>query len=128
MSGVKRYDLQQTGLRTGSGDPLPKSVVAEYDYDALAQRCRELEAKQTRTEKARSGWEENATLLEQERDTLRAEVEQLRKALAPFAKCAAVFDASEYAGVFYEWKRRYREYELTVADLRAARAAMEPES
>lgn len=43
MSGVKRYDLQQTGLRTGSGDPLPKSVVAECDYDALAQRCRELE-------------------------------------------------------------------------------------
>lgn len=44
MSGVKRYDLQQTGLRTASGDPLPKSVVAECDYDALSQRCRELEA------------------------------------------------------------------------------------
>ncbi|HEY6612700.1 MAG TPA: hypothetical protein VIZ86_16420 [Pseudomonas sp.] len=58
----------------GESPHMEEDAAGDYvlasDYDALAQRCRELEAKCERTERARAGWEENATLLEQERDTL----------------------------------------------------------
>lgn len=64
------------------------AVLAEH-YDALAQRCRELEIEASRL----SGWlgdcDRARLAAQQERDTLRAEVERLREIREIASQCAA---------------------------------------
>lgn len=67
--------------------------------------------------------------------SLEAEIERLRKALKPFAKAAVVFDEefrstnAPRTGAWYSWNRmangKELNVELTVEDLREARAALE---
>lgn len=68
MSGVKRATVWQADYSW----PDDLEVVPAEDYDALAQRCRELEQCMS----------DPINKLVRERDTLRAEVEQLQQALA----------------------------------------------
>lgn len=69
-------------------------------------------------------------------DHIRSLTERLgmaKKALAPFAKCAELFDDDmrssnmPSSGTFHSWPRLHHEYELTVEDLRAARYAIAQE-
>jgi len=76
---VKRYDIEASGLKTASGDPVPGSVVSESDYDALAQRCCDLEAD---IATLNDGLRQAALIgaaAENERDALRTEVARLQQ-------------------------------------------------
>lgn len=78
MSDVKRYDIEGSGLRTASGDPVPSSVVDERDFDALDQRCRELESQHG---SARMVLDLQISMLRDERDAIEGERDALRAAI-----------------------------------------------
>lgn len=71
MSDVKRYNCR-IPADSLLGANLYQQVVLASDYDALAQRCRELEAE-------RNHFAIQAQRFYNERDTLRAEIDEARR-------------------------------------------------
>lgn len=94
MSEVKRYDCGYGGARFCQGCyQMELSEYGDYvaweDYEALQQRCAELEnQRDAAAEAAGSTASANHKLLT-ERDALRAEVERLREIREIASQCAA---------------------------------------
>lgn len=131
---VKRYNPEgytQPASRSGTGTHMVESRDGDYvlasAYDALAQRCLELEEENHRMARACAEWNEkfqrlavrsdeawNAVLPEtiakldaqRERDALRAEVERLQRELA-----TAHADASHYASSAEDMRQQAARYE-----------------
>ena len=80
MSDVKRYAAHLDLISLFDPNDLDEdeiAVVPASDYDALAQRCRELEAERDEAIMDGSAVLEQLDAAEHERDTLRTEVERL---------------------------------------------------
>lgn len=110
MSGVKRYipeGYTQPASRSGTGTHMVESRDGDYvlasDYDALAQRCKELDACMS----------EPLNILVRDRYALRAEVERLQRELA-----IAHADASRHASRAEELRGELQEERSTAESVR----------
>lgn len=90
MSDVKRYipeGYTQPASRSGTGTHMVEShYVLASDYEMLAQRCRELQIKNTNLQTRLAGMTLDRNCRKEERDALRAEVEQLRQQAARYER------------------------------------------
>lgn len=94
MSRVKltqeaRLDIRRDAERSCVGASVGDTLRLLDDYDALAQRYRDLEVENTNLKTRLTGMTLDRNCRKEERDTLRAEVERLREIREIASQCAA---------------------------------------